>query len=205
MLIARVASPKNAEDTPVAEKALRAACVRMPDGEACAAELSAAMAKVPVATQVKFLEILGALNNAKSLAALSAAAKSRTEELQDAATRLLGETMTLDAGPVLLDLAKTLPDGKYKIRALRGHIRLARQFNMPERQRVQMCVDALNASQRPDEQKLILEVMEIHPSLDMLQLAAQAAKKPALKEDATRVMMTIAENSAAARPKPRSC
>ena len=40
VLIARVASPKNAEDTPVAEKALRAACVRMPDGEACAAELS---------------------------------------------------------------------------------------------------------------------------------------------------------------------
>ena len=192
VLIARVASPKNAADTPVAEKALRAACVRMPDGEACAAELSAAMAKVPVTTQVKFLEILGALNNAKSLAALSAAAKSRTDELQDIATRLLGETMTLDAGPVLLDLAKTLPDGKYKIRALRGHIRLARQFNMPQRQRVQMCIDALKASQRPDEQKLILTVMEIHPSLDMLQLAAQRTKRAALKEEATRVMTSIA-------------
>ena len=54
----------------------------------------------------------------------------------------------------------SLPDGKYKIRALRGHIRLVRQFSMPQRQRVQMCVDSLNASQRPDEQKLILEVME---------------------------------------------
>jgi len=192
VLIARVASPKNAADTPIAEKALRAACVRMPDGEACASELSAAMTKVPVATQIKFLEILGALNNARSLAALSVAAKSRTDKLQDAATRLLGETMTLDAGPVLLDLAKTLPDGKYKVRALRGYIRLARQFNMPQRQRIQMCVDALNVSRRPDEQKLILTVMEIHPSLGMLRLAAQVAKRSALKEDATRVMMSIA-------------
>ncbi len=192
VLIARVASPKNAENTPVAEKALRAACIRMPDGEACASELSAAMAKVPLATQVKLLEILGALNNARSLAALSTAAKSGTDELQDAATRLLGETMTLDAGPVLLDLAKTLPDGKYKIRALRGLIRLARQFNMPQRQRVQMCVDAMAASKRPAEQKLILKVMEIHPSLEMLRLAAQATKTPALKEDATRVMVSIA-------------
>jgi hypothetical protein len=165
----------------------------MPDGEACAAQLTAAMAKVPLPTQVKFLEVLGAMDNKTALAALATAAKSRTDELQDAATRLLGETLTLDAAPILLDLAKTLPDGKYKIRALRGHIRLARQFNMPEDQRVKMCVDALNASERPDEQLLILKVMEIHPSFKMLQLAAQGTKRPALKDEATRVMTTIAQ------------
>ncbi len=55
-----------------------------------------------------------------------------------------------------------------------------------------MCIDALNASQRPDEQKLILTVMEIHPSVDMLQLAARETKRPALKEEATRVMTSIA-------------
>ena len=192
VLISRVASPKNAEDTPIAEKALEAASVRMPDGEACAADLTAAMANVPLATQLKLLEILGALNNAKSLATLSDAAKSGTDELQDAATRLLGETMTLDAEAVLLDLAKTLPDGKYKIRAIRGHIRLMRQFDMPDRRRVQMCVDALNAAQRADEQKLILEVMERYPSSSMLKLAAQVTENPALKQNATRVMMTIA-------------
>ena len=41
---------------------------------------------------------------------------------------LLGEWMTVDAAPVLLDLAKTAPEEKYQIRALRGYIRLARQF-----------------------------------------------------------------------------
>jgi HEAT repeat protein len=193
VLINRVISPKNAEDAPAAEKALRAASVRMPDGEACAAELTAAMSKVPLATRIKFLEILGAMNNAKSLAALSAAAKSDQEELQDAATRLLGETMTLDAGPILLDLAKTLPEGKYKIRAIRGYIRLVRQFNMPDEQRVEMCSKALEAAERAAEQKMVFEVIERYPSVNMLKLASQAAKVPALKADATRAATAIAQ------------
>ncbi|MCG8583577.1 MAG: HEAT repeat domain-containing protein, partial [Pirellulales bacterium] len=122
VLISRVVTPKNAEDTPVAEKALRAACIRMPDGNACAAELRSAMAKASIATKVKLLEILGVMNNDQALAALSAAAKSGNPELQDVATRALGKTITLDAGPVLLDLAKTLPDSKFKVRAMRGYI-----------------------------------------------------------------------------------
>ena len=193
ILIARVTSPKNAEDTAAVEKALRAACIRMPDGNACAAELRSAMGKVPVATQVKLLEILGVMNNAEALAALSVAAKSGKAELQDVATRLLGKTITLDAGPVLLDLAKTLPDGKFKVRAIRGYIRLVRQFNMPERQRVEMCANALGAAKRADEQKMVLEVAARYPSLNMLKLTASATKVPALKADATLAAMIISQ------------
>ena len=128
ILIARVTAPKRADDVPAAEKALKAACIRMPDGDACAKDLRSAMSGAPVATQVKLLEILGVMSNSQALAALAAAAKSGEEALQDVATRLLGETITLDAGPVLLDLAKELPEGKFKIRAIRGYIRLVRQI-----------------------------------------------------------------------------
>jgi len=193
VLIDRVVSPENAVDAPAAEKALRAACIRMPDGEACAAELTAAMSKVPVETKIKLLEIIGAMNNPKALAALAAAAKGSSPELQDASTRLLGETINLDAAPVLLELATDLPEGKYKIRAMRGYIRLVRQFNMPDRQRVEMCVKALNAAKRLEEQKMVLEVVERYPNLSMLKLAAEAAKVPTLKADATRAAMTIAQ------------
>ena len=40
---------------------------------------------------------------------------------------------------MLLDLAKSAADEKYKIRALRGYIRLVRQFAMPDEQRAEMC------------------------------------------------------------------
>ena len=61
--------------------------------------------------------------------------------------------MTVDAAPVLLDLAKTAPDNKYKIRALRGYIRLVRQFTVPDAQRVEMCRAALDAAERDAEKK----------------------------------------------------
>jgi hypothetical protein len=47
-------------------------------------------------------------------------ARGARPEIQDAATRALGNWMSVDAAPVLLDLAKTLRDAKLKTRALRG-------------------------------------------------------------------------------------
>jgi len=93
---------------------------------------------------------------------------------------------------VLLEVAKT-PNAKYGIRALRGYIRLVRQFVIPDAQRAAMCRDALNAATRNEERALVFEVMERYPSLDMLKVAADATKAPALKNDATRVAMAIAQ------------
>ena len=193
VLIARVANPpEKPEEAKAAEEALRTACERMPDREACAEKLVAAMSQAPVAAKSSFLEVLAVMGGAKALQAVGAAAKDARPEIQDTATRLLGEWMTLDAGPVLLDLAKTASDAKYEARALRGYIRLVRQFSMPDDQRAQMCRAALDAAKRDAEKKLVLEVLERYPSVDTLKLAVEAAKIPALKQDAARVSLVIA-------------
>jgi len=206
VLISRVTSAKNAEDTPTAVKALRAACVRMPDSDACTAKLVGVMSRVPTETKCTILDILGAMGGAKALEAIAAAGKDSNEQLQDAATRVLGEWMGVEAGPALLDLAKTAPVEKYRIRAIRGYIRLVRQFNMPAEQRVAMCAKALDTAQRTTEKKLVLEEvigLDRYASPDMLRLALEAAKNPALKDDAGRIAMVIAQrlggNSAEAR------
>ena len=193
VLIARVASPaEKPEEAKAAEEALRTACERMPDREACAEKLVAAMSQAPVAAKGSFLEVLAVIGGAKALQAVGAAAKDASPEIQDTATRLLGEWMTLDAGPVLLDLAKTAADAKYEARALRGYIRLVRQFSMPDDERGRMCRAALEAAKRDAEKKLVLEVLERYPSIDTLRLAVEAAKVPSLKDDAARVSVVIA-------------
>jgi len=131
------------------------------------------------------------MGGAKALQAVGAAAKDADPTMQDTASRLLGEWMTTDAGPVLLDLAKT--ESKYEIRALRGYIRLARQFNMTDPERVAMCRNALRVARRDEEKKLVLEVMERHPSVDMLKFATELAKIPELKNDAARISLAIAK------------
>lgn len=194
LLIARVANrPDNAEEAKAAEAALRAACERMPDREACAETLVAAMAPVAVPAQCKFLEILSVMGGAKALQAVGTAAKATQPELKETASRLLGEWMTVDAAAVLLELAKTSSDAKYETRALRGYIRLARQFTMPEEQRAEMCRIALQTAKRDAEKKLILEVLGRYPSLDMLKLAADTAKIPSLKDDAAGAALLIAQ------------
>lgn len=193
VLISQVSSTKNASDGQVAIKALRAASVRMPDRDATAAEVAQAMKGAPVETQVKLLEILGAVGGSKALETVAAAVSGSDEQLQDAGSRLLGEWMTADAAPVLLDLAKNPSSDKYKVRLLRGYIRIARQFQMPDEQRAEMCDKALSAATRPEEQKLVLAVLERYPSVHTLKVAVKATEVPALKQEATRVAMAIAQ------------
>lgn len=61
--------------------------------------------------------------------------------------------MSADAAPVLLDLAKTETSNKYKVRALRGYIRIARQLDMEPKQRMEMCRQAIEVAQRADEKR----------------------------------------------------
>ena len=196
VLISPVVSPKKTEDTETAVKALRAACVRMPDSAACAAKLVSTMSQSPIATKCTLLDILGAMGGPAAMEAIAVAGKDTSPELQDAATRILGEWMDVDAGPVLLDLAKNAPTEKYRIRAMRGYIRLVRQFNMPAGQRAKMCEKALKTAERTAEKKLVLnEVIGLpkYASPMMLKLAEEAKNDPELKGDATRIAAAIAK------------
>jgi len=192
VLISAVAAPKNDDDAKVAQKALRAACIRMPEREECAAQLTAAMAQLPVQTRSSLLENLGAMGGTKALEAMVAAVKGSDADLQETASKLLGEWRTIDAAPALLDLTKTAPGDKYRGRALRGYIRIARQFIMPAGPRAEMCQHALDAATRPEDQKLVLVILERYPNIDTFKVAAKAMQIPALKEDATRVAGAIA-------------
>jgi HEAT repeat protein len=191
VLINQVVAPKDSATSEVAQTALKTAAVRMPDREACAAELAAAVNRSPAATKSVLLEILAAVGGTKALAAVGAAAKSNDAALQDVGSRLLGEWMTIDAAPVLLDLSKA--SGRYQGRALRGYIRIARQFTMSEQERVEMCKRAMEAARQPAEQKLVLDVLKRYPNVEMLKLAVKAAQDPELKEEAKEATLAISQ------------
>jgi len=193
VLIKQVVSPKTADDAPAAELALKTACVRMPDREACSTELAAALASAKVPTKVVLLKILGAVGGTKSLQTLAAAAKDENATLQDVSSEVLGEWMTIDAAPILLDLSQTAPAEKFQIRAMRAYIKVVRQFAIPdENLRIEMCEKAFNACHRPAEQKLVLDVLKRYPNLPNMKLAIKATQIPELKEDASQATLQIA-------------
>ena len=194
VLIDRVATtPEKAEEAKAAVDALKVACQRMPDTEVCAAELVTAMGATKVPAQINLLEVLAALGGKKALEAVAAAAADSNDDIQDTGSRLLGEWMTLDAAPVLVNLAKSASDAKYEVRSVRAYIRLVRQFPMPDEERAEMCRTSMAIAKRDAEKKLVLEVLERYPSLEGLQLASEAAKTASLKADASKTVLVVAQ------------
>ena len=193
VLISQATSPKHSEDAEAARAALKAASVRMPDREACAAQLATALKAAPGETKVALLDILGDVGGTNALQTLATAAKSDDPAMQDNGSRLLGKWNSVAAAPVLLDLAQTAPTPKYQTRALRGYIGLARKFAMPEPQRVAMCQKALDIASQTAERQLVLDVLKIHPSPAGLKLAIEARETPELKIAATQTALAIAE------------
>ena len=193
VLVSQVVAPKYPDDALVAQQALKAASIRMADREACAGELSNAVDKTSsVPTKGALLQILGAMGGPKALATIGTAAKSKDPQLQDISSRLLGEWMTEDAAPVLLELAK-IPANQYKVRALRGYIRIARQFVLPEDQRAEMCQKAFDAASQTAEKKLVLDVLKRYPGTETFKQAIKAIQDADLKEDATQATLVIAQ------------
>ena len=203
VLIAAATKPKRAEDEAVALKALQSACVRMPDREACATALDTALSGSSVNTQVALLPVIAAVGGTRALAVMNNAAKSSDDKLQDAATRLLGEWSTIDAAPVLLDLSKSAPGEKYRTRALRGYIRIARQFVIPEPQRLEMCRQILASTSAKTERGMVLEILKRYPSVGSLQLASQLSDRADLKEEAQAAVIAIAQKLGPVSPPVR--
>lgn len=193
VLVEQVIRPGYTEDLPIAKLALKTASVRMPDRETCAVELVAALENAPVSAKTTLLVILADVGGTNALQTLASAAKSNEPELQDTASRLLGTWNSVAAAPVLLDLAKTGPAEKYRVRALRGYLGLARKFAMPDEQRTAMCQNAFTGTTRISEHKLALEVLKLHPSPSGLKLTIGAMEKPNLRSEATAAAMVIAQ------------
>jgi hypothetical protein len=200
VLVGQFIAPKDPADAEIAQKALLTASIRMPDRDACSAELAAALPKASAAAKAGLLEILGAVEGQKALETIAEVMKGGNPELQDVGSRVLGSWMSVDAGPVLLDLVKNSHDDKYQLRALRGYIRLARQFVMPPAQRAEMCQKALDAATRPEEQKLVLAVLARYPSVETLAVAIKAREKPAIKNDAQQAIAKMATKLAGKSP-----
>ena len=93
----------------------------MPDREATAQQLADALPRASAANQERLLRILGEMGGPKALETIAAVLQQGDEMLDDAATRVLGQWMSVDAAPVLMNLAKNPANEKYRVRAARLH------------------------------------------------------------------------------------
>ena len=190
VLIKKAVTPRDDVEAAAATTALKEAAVRMPDRDACAARIAEAVTPAGSRTGV-LVETLADVGGTKALAAVAAAAKSGDQSLADVATRVLGKWMTADAAPVILELATTDAAGPYRGRAMKGYLRIARQFALPEAERAEMCRKALAAAQDSADRKAVIEILVRYPHPTTLAVAKEACAIPDVAEEAKAAVTPI--------------
>jgi len=190
VLVAKTADPRDDIEGAAAAAALKEAAVRMANRDACAARIAEAVETAGPRAGV-LVETLADVGGGVALTAVAAAAGSGDVALQDAATRVLGKWMTADAAPVLLDLATTDKAGPYRGRAMKGYLRIARQFALPEAERAEMCRLSLAAAQDPADRKAVIEILVRYPHAATLAVAQEAVDMPDVAEEARAAVTAI--------------
>ena len=169
---------------------MHAAITRSTQPDVCAETLGAMIPGARGADREFLFEQVRTAGGAKAVALMRQFATGSDEALQDAATKTLGEWLSADAGPVLLEVARG--NGKFANRALGGYIRLFRQFELPESERVAMAAEALKVASRPAERNAALEAMTRFPCVGTFDLALAQLAAPGSETAAAEATLTIA-------------
>ncbi len=201
LLLDRALGETGSPETMPARAALRTAALRTDKRDECSTLLAARLEKASPEARAYLLELLGQLGSRPALEAVAAAARSNVGELKDAATKVLGEWPNADAAPELLRIAREDSEQKYRVRALRGYLRVARQLQIPGESRLEMFQTAMQTAQRDEEKQLALDVLTRIPSAETLKLAGSYLKEPALVNDAATAVVKIAPKLTAADSK----
>lgn len=188
-LFALLKTAKSADQKAAIQKAIHAAVFRSTQPDACAEALGAMVPSSSGADREFLFEEIRAAGGAKAVALMRDFATGSDEALQDAATKTLGRWLSADAAPVLLQVAQG--DGKFANRALGGYIRIFRQFELPETERVAMAAKALKVASRSIERNAAIDAMTRFPCVGTFELALDQLDVPGSEATAAKAVLTI--------------
>ncbi len=193
VLTARLLAPAGPEERKTVLQALRAVCRRAVDKDACARQLQACLPQLDRDMKPFVIELLGMVGGSTALDTVAPLARDNEESIQDAATRELGRWRTPDVAPALIDLARTAPQEKYRIRALRGYLRVIRQMDLPDADKLAMFRQAVDAATRSEERVLAIETLGRIPTPEALEEAVRGLEQDELRGSACAAAVAIAE------------
>ena len=191
-MVDRLIEADSSESVEPLRDALQKACQRMADRDQASEVIMSRMSGATPSVRAELLDLLIYVGGTKALEAIGTAARSDDSALADAATQALGKWLTPDVAPVLLELAKNGRE-EYRIRCLRGYIRVIRQFGLKTGQRLQMSKQAFGVATRDEERKLILDTYTRFPAVQSLRAVTPHLSNPSLREDASRAAVMISE------------
>ena len=185
-------------DIPVQErkagvKALTSACRRAVDPDRHVSQIADQFSRASLELHTQMYDVLRSIGGPAALKHTISGAKDERDVIQDAATRVLGEWPTPDVAPELLGLATALDGEKYRIRAIRGYIRVIRQFGLPADKRLEMARQAMKVATRNQEKVLVLHALLRFRNVDSMKMSIEYLETPGLEPTAAQVAIYISD------------
>ena len=175
------------------ERALGSLCPMAGDKDACTKVLIDALAKAGPTVKPALLRTLRVVGGPEALKAVRGAVDDADTQVHAAAVRVLGEWMSIEAAPVLLELAKNSSQPVDKILALRGYLGIAVQRNVSPQDKLAICRQAAPMIQRADEKRMLLGALAAVANAGSLDLITPCLDDPSVKREAVATVMAIAE------------
>ncbi|MDP6557752.1 MAG: HEAT repeat domain-containing protein [Pirellulaceae bacterium] len=169
--------------------AINAVVFRSSQPDACAEALGALIPNSSGTDREFLFEQMRVAGGTRAVALMREYATGSDVALQDAATKTLGIWLSADAAPVLLQVAQG--DGRFANRALGGYIRIFRQFELPEKERVAMAARGLKAASRSNERNAAIDAMTRFPCVGTFELALDQLDVPGSEAAAAKAALTI--------------
>lgn len=192
LLIRLVAKPKEDGERDPAEKALAAVCARAGDKDAVGAAVAKAAGEAGGPAKAALLRPLTRIGGDKVIGAVREALKDADAGVKEAAARVIADWPDDAALADMVAIAKDDPKESNQVLALRGYMRLAKDRERKEEDRLAMCTTALPLTRRPDEKKLVLGVLRELRTVEALRLAAPLMADEKVQHEAADAAVGIA-------------
>jgi HEAT repeat protein len=188
-ILAVLTKAKDDSERSAIEKALGGIASRV--GEGLLPTILDAMKDGAVESRVVLLRVVARVGGAGALEAVRAALSSAEAPIAEESVCVLSEWPSLDAVPVLFELAKSADLGR-QVLGLRGYVRLA-GIEPSVETKSKMLVDAMALVKRPDEKKVVLGGWGAVPTLQALDVLIAYLDDADVRNEAGVAITAVAE------------
>jgi hypothetical protein len=187
-----------------AEQAILAACRRADKGDQAVAMVMAALPDATSESKCSLIRMLGQLDGAQALAAVTAATGDEDTALSQAAFETLGASPNPQATDALLSLITEPPAPKLKSPAFMACLRRVVTGRAPHGQKTSLLKRLLTLDGRGRNASAALAELPWSPSIDSLRLAQSHLERQGLTEPAASAAVAIAQKLDMNDPKQRT-
>jgi len=193
-MLVPVTGDDDTRNTPIIT-AMNSICARMPQQASFDAVSEIFNTNQSLIVRQTMIDLLRTIGGKSAVAKVTEIALGNNAPLADRATRELGlwdspDTMA-EIADAQLKVAKESRIEQFRIRGIRGYIRLARQFEYPEAQRIAMIKTAFDTATRPEDKNLIFDIFARYPTLEMLRAAFSYTSDEAYREQACNAAIAV--------------